>query len=142
MAAHDETLLDVLNRQRVGRGLPPMAPSPATVELAWISSGRLFRLVARESCAEADFMSYEESGRPLPSTSDDRLRLSWAGVSTFLTLEAATARSGALRKEWFAVLEIAADRPVLVVRGRREHVDVYAGPDVLLSFVVEVLRCR
>ena len=86
-------------------------------------------------------MSYEETGRPLPPTSDDRLGLSWAGVSTLLTLEAAAVRSRILRKEWCAILEIGADRPVLSVRGRRDHVDLYAAPDVLLSLVTEVLRC-
>lgn len=113
-----------------------------TDALGWIRPGRLYRLVDREECSPRDFMSYEELGRPIPSDPGERLRLSWAGVSAFLTVKAAIARSNALRKDWYAVLEMTADRPVLAVLGRGQHVDLHAAPNVLLASVVEVLRCR
>jgi len=42
----------------------------------------------------------------------------------------------------YAVLEMTAERPVLAVLGRGEHVDLYAAPNVLLASVEEVVRCR
>jgi hypothetical protein len=87
-------------------------------------------------------MSYEALGRPMPPNPIDRLKLGWAGVSTFLTAESAISRSTRLRRDWYAVLELAADTPIPVLRGRGQHLDLYADPEVLLAAVVEVLRCR
>lgn len=106
MPGSKRSLLDVLNNQRVARGLAPLARSAATDALGWIEPRRLYGLVAEEKCAARDFMSHEELGRPVPPRPDDRLTLSWTGVSAFLTMDSAIKRSKALRKGWLAVLEM------------------------------------
>lgn len=134
--------LDVLNAGRVARALPPIERSAVTDELGWLGGATVYRLIDAEACSTRDFTSYEELGRPLPAHADPRLRLGWCGVSAFLTPDAAVRRSHTLRKDWLASLEIGSDQPIPYLPGRREHVDLYAAPDVLLACVTDVLRCR
>jgi hypothetical protein len=92
----------VLNEGRSSRGLTPVERSVATDTLELLGPARVFRLVPTEQCTLRDFMSYEVLGRPMPPSPNDRLKLGWAGVSTFLTAESAISRSTTLtpRSYW------------------------------------------
>jgi hypothetical protein len=98
---------------------------------------RFHRIVANNPPKEADFMSKEALGHGRPRSVTPE---SWAGVSTFDSLEAARNLAKALPRlgEFVAILEVP-DHVVRVKSGSAGHYDLYAGPEELLGYVEETV---
>lgn len=107
---------------------------------------RFYRVVHDEKPAIDDFKSNEALGLISQSRMTRRQQEGWRAVSMYSTLEEAEALSheAPAKGDWVAVLDLPEDGNVRWERQGQNpnHYNVWAEPELLRSYVVDVLRPR